>query len=122
MYNDEVHTLWKVAIAVVANVAGLLVAAHYVPGFLFSGSIRDILVAGAILTVLNLILRPIIKLFLGPLIVLTLGIGTIVVNAVILEVLTKLTPGLTIQSASALLLATLILGATNLIFHLITNS
>lgn len=69
------------------------------------------------LTVLNFILKPILKLVLGPIIVLTLGLGLIIVNGLVLWTLDFLSPELTIQSIPALLWATLTIGAINFIFH-----
>jgi uncharacterized membrane protein YvlD (DUF360 family) len=111
--------LFKLVIAVLANVAGLLLAAHYIPGFVLDASIKDLLAMAAALMFLNALLYPILKLLLGPLIVITLGIGTLFISAIVLGVLDFLAPGLSIHGIVPLLEGSLILGATNFVLQFI---
>jgi putative membrane protein len=60
-------------------------------------------------------------LLLGPIIIITLGLGAILVNAVILKVLDFLSPALSIQGLLALLYATIIVSVINLVFHFMTR-
>ena len=115
--------LWKTALAVAINAGGLIACAYWVPGFsLVTADFKAVLIAAAILTALNLLLKPVLKLVLGPLILVTLGLGLIIVNAVILYALDYLSSALTIHTTLALLEATLVFTAINFIFHLATKS
>ncbi len=107
----------KIIVAVIANAVGLLAAAQYVSGFNVSISAQTLLMLAAILTLLNFVVKPILKLFLGPIIILTLGLGLIVVNMIILHILDILSPNLTIETIPALLYASLIIGAINVVVH-----
>jgi putative membrane protein len=113
------HFLASLVLAVLTNLAGLLAAAHYIVGFSLITSDWKLLLEIALgFTLLNLILRPLLKLFLGPLIVLTLGLGMILVNAAVLLVLDFLTPALSISGIAPLIEATLLMAAINFVVDL----
>jgi uncharacterized membrane protein YvlD (DUF360 family) len=72
------------------------------------------------------LLKPLLALVLGPIILITLGLGIIIVNAIILYLLPILANHLdflrgsiTIQSIPALFLATIIVSVVNFVIHLI---
>lgn len=113
--------LAKIVLAVVVNMLALLAAEYFVPGFILSGDLKTLLVLAAVLTVLNYVLKPVLKLLLGPVIILTLGLGTILVNALILKILDFSSQALTIQGLVALLLATVLVSLVNFVFHLATR-
>jgi putative membrane protein len=65
--------------------ASLWVAVWIVDGFEFSGEWWQFLIAAAIMGLANAIAKPILRLFSLPLILLTLGLFLIVVNAIVLQ-------------------------------------
>lgn len=105
--------------AVLANGAGLYVASRFVPGVDLTSDLKGIAFITLVLTGLNIVVKPILKLILGPVIILTLGLGLIAVNALVIFILDMLSQGLMIQGTVALLLATLVIGAANFVFHLL---
>lgn len=113
--------LAKIVIAMAVNALALLAAQTYIPGFVLQGDLKQILVIAAILTALNFFVKPILKLVLGPIIVLTLGLGLVIVNAIILYILDILSKNLTIQTIPALVYGGLMVGIINFIFHLATK-
>src|SRR5437899_610457 len=113
--------LAKVVMAVAANAFVLIGANAYIPGFVLSGGFEQILTAAAILTALNFLIKPILKLILGPIIVVTLGLGLILINAIILYVLDFLSKNITIETIPALIYGALVIGVVNFIFHLATK-
>jgi len=66
------------------NAAALWVATQIVPGVEHAGPWTSLLLVALVFGVLNAILRPILKLLTCPLIILTLGLFTFVINAVML--------------------------------------
>jgi len=66
------------------NAVALYVAVQIVPGIKFSGQWTDVLWLALISGLLNALVRPILKFLTCPLIILTLGFFTIVVNTVML--------------------------------------
>jgi putative membrane protein len=107
----------KIFVAVAANAIALWVASEYITGFTLTNDPKQFLEIALIFTVLNFILKPILKLVLGPVIILTLGLGLIVVNALVLKILDIFSTGLTIEGIPTLLYATLLIGVINFIFH-----
>jgi putative membrane protein len=100
----------------------LYAAFYLVPGFTVTGSWEQYLIAGFILALLNLLVRPVLKLISFPLIILTLGLFTFVINMLILWLLDYLVAFVTIESLFALVLATIIVSIVNLIFSLIAKA
>jgi putative membrane protein len=66
------------------NAAALWVAVQIVPGVSFAGSIWSLLLVALVFGVLNASVRPLLKLFTFPLLILTLGLFTFVINAFML--------------------------------------
>jgi putative membrane protein len=67
----------------IISTLAVLVATYVVPGIKY-GDWRDLLVATLVLGLLNSFLRPLLMLLSLPLLVFTLGLFTIVINAVLL--------------------------------------
>ncbi|HXV70412.1 MAG TPA: phage holin family protein [Acidimicrobiia bacterium] len=65
--------------------AALWVAVWWIDGFEFSGEWWQFLIVAAIVGLANAIVKPILKLLSLPLVVLTLGLFLIVVNALVLQ-------------------------------------
>ncbi len=70
----------------VLNAAALWTAAYLLPGLDFTGSLTDLLLVAAVFGLANSLLRPILTVLTCPLIVLTLGLFTLVINALMLLV------------------------------------
>ena len=115
------HFLAKIVLAILVNAAVLFLSAQYVPGIELVNDYRGIVLVAFALTALNFFLKPILKLILGPIIILTLGLGLLIVNALILYLLDFLSPEFTIQTTQALIYLTLITSAVNFVYHLATK-
>lgn len=114
--------LARAIVAISLNVIGFWLMSQYISGFILKSDILTILSVATLFTILNFVVRPILKLFLGPLIVLTLGVGVILVNVVLLYILDIVSKNLTIETIPALLYASIIVGILNVIFHLATKN
>lgn len=112
-------TIFKLLATVAMNVLALWLSAKYIDGFSLTGSWTDIAIVAVVLILLNAILRPILKLIFSPFIILTLGLATLAVNAVILAILDFLSKNLTIEGIQTLVVATLLISAINFVSHLI---
>ena len=91
----------------------------YIPGVTIQSGIRGLLLITLIFTALNIFIKPILKFILSPIIILTLGLGLLLINAVILFILDLLTEQLTIQGVLPLMLATLLISAANFVIHIV---
>jgi putative membrane protein len=66
------------------NAAALWVATHIVPGIDYQGRWTSLLIVALVFGVLNASVRPLIKVLTLPLLILTLGLFTLVINALML--------------------------------------
>lgn len=107
----------SIIIGLLANILGLYLAHLWVAGFAVLGDWKSYVVAGLVLGILNLIVRPILKIISFPLIVVSLGLFLIVINAIILWLAAQLTNYIVIENLIALLWATLVIAAVNFIAH-----
>ena len=120
--------IFKIILIIAGNAFGLWLANYYVPGFVVSATLSQLALIALILALLNAVLKPILTLIFGPIIILTLGLGIIVVNAAILLILQFfgnnldiLRGSISIQNIPALIYATLIISAINFVIHLATK-
>lgn len=73
----------KLILRIVVNAAALWVAARLVPG-IEAGGIGSVLAIALVFGVLNALIKPFLKLVSCPVILLTLGLFTLVINALML--------------------------------------
>lgn len=102
-------------IRIIGNCLALYAAVWLINDFAFSGGIKEYLIAGSVLGLLNLVVKPILKLISTPFIILTLGLFTIVINALILWVVDYMFDFMMIPDITTLLLATVIISIINII-------
>ena len=104
------------------NAAALWIAAYLLPGLDFTGSITDLLLVAAVFGIVNSLLRPILTVLTCPLIVLTLGLFTLVINAVMLLVTGWLSArwdlGFTVSGFWAAFLGGLVVGFVSLLLSM----
>ena len=81
-----VRLLSKFLGRVVANAVGLYGAAYFLPGVILSGGWQGLAIAAVVLALLHTILRPILKIITAPLVLITLGLFSIIINIAILWV------------------------------------
>jgi putative membrane protein len=73
----------KIVLRVLINAAALWVAASFVPG-IHAGGIGSILALALVFGIVNALVRPFLTLLSCPIILLTLGLFTLVLNALML--------------------------------------
>jgi putative membrane protein len=103
----------RILISVVANALALFATAYVVPGITFTGGVGQLLLAGAIFGLLNLIVRPIAMLLTLPALVLTLGLFYFVLNGLLLWGFSKLMPGYNVNGLWAGILGSLVIMVVN---------
>jgi putative membrane protein len=95
---------------------GLLIVSQVVPGFQVN-SLGTALIAALIFGLLNATLGLLLKLVTLPLVVLTLGLFLLVVNAVMLEVASNFVRGFHITSFSAAFWGAAVLAILHMLFR-----
>ena len=102
-------------IRVISTLLGLWVADQLLAGFAINGGWQGYLLAVIVLVLLQLLVKPILKLLSFPLIIITLGLFTIVINALILWLASQFTHYIVIDNLITLLWATLIVSIINIV-------
>jgi putative membrane protein len=103
----------KLLLRVIANCIAILLAAKYLSGFVFTGSMLDLLVAGIVIALINALIKPIITLITLPVVFLTLGLFNIIINIGLLLLADRFIDTLSIQGFWAAFWTVIILSLTN---------
>jgi putative membrane protein len=82
----------RTLLQVVLNAVALWLAATLVPGIHYSGGLEWLLIAGLVLGLLNLLVKPLLTLLSLPLIVLSLGLFYLAINGLVLYLAAILLP------------------------------
>lgn len=112
-----------IIVTIIGNALALLAAAYFVAGFTLS-NVNNLQAFGALVlvfTAVNLILKPLIRFFLGPLIILTLGLFNLVITGGLLYIIDIYSENLTITGLSSLAAATIIITIVNVLVHALSG-
>ncbi len=95
-------------------IPGVLLAGYLVSGITYDEPLTLVLVA-AVLGFLNLMVRPLLVFFALPFVILTFGIGLLLINALLLYFAGWLVPGFAVTTFGSAFLGSLLISLTNLI-------
>ena len=95
------------------NIAAIFVASIFIDGISYTHDFWILVVAGLVFGLVNLLVKPIVKLLALPLIALTLGIALFFVNLLMLYITSWIVPGFSISSFRDAIWATIIIWAVN---------
>lgn len=93
---------------------GVGLSTRLVPGIRCDSGTTLLLVV-VVLSLFNAVLKPLLLLFTLPFIVLTLGVGVWLINALVFLLVSELVPGFHVAGFGAALLGALIVSVTNLV-------
>jgi putative membrane protein len=100
-----------------ANAVALYVAAGLLTGIAYGDSGWTLVVAAAVFTLVNMWLRPVVRLLSLPFIILTLGLFLFVVNVLMLYVTDWLVPDFEIRTLGAGILGSIVVSVVNWGLH-----
>jgi putative membrane protein len=87
----------KLILRILINAAALWVTAMFFSGITFSGDWKGLLVVAIVFGLVNALIRPLVKLLTLPITVVTLGLFTLVINALMLWLTALISPNLTVE-------------------------
>ena len=96
----------------IVNALSLYILDILFEGITFSQN-KDIIITALLLMVVNAIIKPILKLLSLPLTIITFGLFSFIVNAIVLEITFNLASGASINSFGTALIASIILAIIN---------
>lgn len=102
--------IFKIILSVTANISALLLAGYFDKNFIVASDVEHIVPLAIYLALLNLMVRPLLRLFFSPLIGITLGAFNIVISAGILYFLDIWSNSLTINGLWALVISAHLVG------------
>ena len=99
----------KLLIRLVINAFALWFAALIVDGITLSSNVIEVLIVAIIFGLINALIKPFIKLISAPLIIFTLGLFTLLINAFLLLLTSWLTDALKVDGLWAAILGAIII-------------
>ncbi len=103
------------------NAVALWAAARLVPGIELEGDFTRVLTVAAVFGLVNALIRPLIILLSLPLIVLTLGLFTLVANALVLMLTDLFATSLSIAGFWSALAGSLLISLVSLLFSILAR-
>lgn len=83
--------LWSFLVRLVINIVALYVTASILPGFTVKDlNIETLFLIALVFGVINALVKPVVKLLTCPMVILTLGLFTLVINALMLLLTARL--------------------------------
>ena len=115
----ESDLMQNLIIRLFINAVALWVAARLVAGIDLSGEFAPVFLVAAVFGLVNTLLKPLIMLLSLPFVILTLGLFTLVVNALMLLLTAALVASLSVTDFLAALWGSLLISLVSLLFSLI---
>ncbi len=88
-------------IHIIANALAILTAEWLVPGVIYKYELLSLIKIALILALTNVFLKPVLKMIFSPLILVTLGLFTIIINVFLIWLVVHFVPELSIASFNA---------------------
>lgn len=114
--------LIRLIIYIFANAVAILTADRLIAGFVFHGDWFDLAIAGVVLGIINFFIRPVVKLVALPIIFLTLGLFTVIINIALLKLAARLLDTLTIYGFWAAFWGVIVISLINHAVTSVSNS
>jgi putative membrane protein len=108
----------KLLLRLIINAIAIWAAASLISGIHFEGGVLNMLIVVLIFGLINAFIKPIVSFFALPLLILTLGLLTIVINALMLMLTAALTSSLTVESFWSALLGSLVISIVSMLLSM----
>ena len=113
----------KFIIKVLINAFALWVAALIIPGLTISENILHVIIVALVFGLINSIVKPIVKFFSIPFLIVTLGLFTLIINTAMLWFTVKLLPGyIELSGFWSAFWGALVISVISVILHAIIDS
>lgn len=105
----------KLLLALGINAAALWAAAELVAGIRLGDRFEEVLVVAGIFALVNVFIKPVVKFFAFPVILLTLGLFTLVINAGMLMLADLMADGLVVAGFTSALLGSVVISFVSVV-------
>lgn len=103
----------RALVQVLVNAGAVWVAANYIPGVSYTGDWISLLIAGLVIGLINLLVKPIVSFFSLPFIIVTLGLFYLVINGAMFYFAAYLLPDLKVDGCVPAILGGLLIALGN---------
>jgi putative membrane protein len=103
----------RAVVQVVVNGIALLVASYLVPGVHYEGGLLYLLLAGLVIGLVNLLVKPLVTVLSLPLVIVTLGLFYLVINGLMFWLAAWLLDGLSVDGCLPAVLGGLVIAVFN---------
>ena len=109
----------KILINLVLSAVAVFIASYILPG-VHVASFTSALIAAVVLGIINAVIKPILLILTLPINILTLGLFTFVLNAVLIMVTAAIVPGFSVDGFIWALILSVVLTIINSVLHALT--
>ena len=113
-------SLVRAVLHLVVSAFALVITAYLIPGINVDSFVTA-LIAAFVLGVVNAVIKPVFTLLTIPINIITLGLFTFIINAIMLWITTLIVPGFEISGWLAAILGSIFLSAISTILHALTE-
>lgn len=106
---------------IIANAVAVLAAARLVPNVFYQYEFISLIKIALMLAAVNVLLKPALKMIFGPLIFITLGFFTLIINIFLIWLVVRLAPEISLAGFSAYFGTMIIVGFFNFIVSAAKN-
>ncbi len=110
----------KIFIHLLVSTMAILIATYIVPGA--TVTLVSALVLAVVLGIINVFIKPIVKLITLPLTIITLGIFSLIVNALFIILAAKIVPGFSVAGFWTAFWFSIVLSLINALFNWLQDS
>lgn len=103
-------------IQLLLSAVAIALASYLVPGVAVTGGILTVLVVAIVMAIINLFIKPIIFILTLPINILTLGLFSLVINAVLVLFIGKIVPNFLVNGFWPAFIFAIVLSLINIIF------
>jgi putative membrane protein len=107
----------RLILKLLINAAALWVAGRLVSGMTLEGELLTILVVALIFGLVNTFIKPILKVLSFPVIILTIGLFTLVINAAMLGLTAAVTDALSIEDVWSAILGAIVVSVVSTVLN-----
>ncbi len=111
----------KLILALGINAAALWAAAELVAGIQLSDRFEEVVVVATIFALVNVFIKPVVKFFAFPFILITLGLFTLVINAGMLMLADALADALVVANFTSALLGSVVISFVSVVLGAILD-
>ena len=104
------------------TVAAVILTVYLVPGIAITGGWLSVVLVALVWSVITLVIRPVLALFTLPITLLTFGLFSLILNALLFWIMAAIVPGFAVAGFWPAFLGAIVLSVLNWLIHKVIRS